>query len=131
MRICIPTETGDGDEAHVYAHFGSAPVFTIYDTHSKVLEFVKNKNHQHVHGMCQPLAALEGRGVDAVICTGMGARAVQRLNSGGIKTYRARGKTVQEVLARHQEGTLETITVRNACMEHDCHSVSMQWTQLS
>jgi len=121
MRICIPAETDDGNDAHVHAHFGSAPVFTIYDTHSNVLEHVKNSDHQHIHEMCQPLAALEDRCVDAVICTGMGARAVQRLNDGGVKTYRARGKTVQEVLRRHQEGALEEITVRNACMEHNCH----------
>ena len=121
MKICIPTETGDGNDARVHAHFGSAPVFTIYDTESNVLECIKNSDHQHIHGMCQPLAALEGRSVDAVICTGMGARAVQRLNAGGIKTYRARGETVQEVLERHQAETLEEITVPNACMEHNCH----------
>jgi predicted Fe-Mo cluster-binding NifX family protein len=121
MRICIPTETDEGNDACVHAHFGSAPVFTIYDTHSNELEYLKNTDHQHIHGMCQPLAALEGRSVDAVICTGMGARAVQRLNNGGVKTYRARGKTVQEVLRRHQEQALEEITVHNACMDHDCH----------
>ena len=121
MRLCIPTETDDGSDARVHAHFGSAPVFAIYDTQSDVLEYIENSNHQHIHGMCQPLAALEGRGVDAVICTGMGARAVQRLNAGGIKTYRAVGETVQEVLERHQSETLEEITVRNACMEHNCH----------
>ena len=121
MRICIPTETDEGNDACVHTHFGSAPVFTIYDTHSNLLECVKNKDHRHIHGLCQPLAALESRCVDAVICTGMGARAVQRLNDGGVKTYRARGKTVQEVLKRHQERALEEITVRNACVEHDCH----------
>ena len=121
MRICIPTETDAGNDARVHAHFGSAPVYTIYDTHSNVLEYVKNTDHQHLHGMCQPLAALEDCGIDAVICTGMGARAVQKLNDGGVKSYRAPGQTVQEVLKRHQEGALEEITVRNACMEHNCH----------
>ena len=31
MKICIPTETGDGTSAQVYGHFGSAPYFTICD----------------------------------------------------------------------------------------------------
>ena len=96
MRICIPTETDDGNDAHVHAHFGSALVYTIYDTHSNLLEYVKNTDHHNIHGMCQPLAVLEGRCVDAVICTGMGARAVQRLNDGRVKTYRVRGKTVKK-----------------------------------
>ena len=121
MRICIPTETDDGNDAQVNAHFGSAPVFTIYDTDSQKLHCVKNSQHQHIHGMCQPLNALEGQHIDTVICTGMGARAVQRLNSAGIKTYRTNANTVREVLDRYQDGSFEEISVRNACMEHDCH----------
>ena len=45
MRICIPTETDDGNDAQVNAHFGSAPVFTIYDTDSRKLHSVKNSEH--------------------------------------------------------------------------------------
>jgi predicted Fe-Mo cluster-binding NifX family protein len=59
--------------------------------------------------------------IRSIICTGMGARAVQKLNSAGIKTYRTSAKTVREVLDRYQDGALEEISVRNACMEHDCH----------
>ena len=68
MRICIPTETDDGNDAQVNAHFGSAPVFTIYDTDSHELEYVNNSAHQHIHGMCQPMTALKGRRIDSVIC---------------------------------------------------------------
>ena len=42
MKICIPTETNQGNTAQVYGHFGSAPYFTIYDTEAKSLEVVDN-----------------------------------------------------------------------------------------
>ena len=85
MKICIPTETGDGKTAQVYGHFGSAPFFTIYDTDAKSIEVVDNANKHHEHGTCNPVAALRGRAVDVVVTGGMGARAVMMLNAQGIK----------------------------------------------
>ena len=121
MRICIPTETGEGFQARVHAHFGSAPIFTIFETETKALEVVENPNNKHLHGTCQPLKALNGTNVDVVVCGGMGARAVQRLNQGGIKAYRAKDATVGEVIQNYDAGNLEEITVSNACIQHHCH----------
>ncbi len=121
MRICIPTETGEGFEARVHAHFGSAPVFTIFETETKALEVVKNYNDKHLHGTCQPLNALNGTNVDIVVCGGMGARAVQKLNHGGIKAYLAKGDTVEEVIQNYGAGDLQEITVSNSCAQHHCH----------
>ena len=121
MRICIPTESNRGLDARVYAHFGSAPIFTIFETESRHLEIVNNPNHQHLHGTCQPLNALRGTDVDVVLCGGLGARAVQKLNQGGIKAYLTKGNTVQEALQHYDEGDLEEITVRNSCVQHHCH----------
>ena len=89
MRICIPTATKDGKSAEVYGHFGSAPYFTIYDTEKNTVELIDNANQHHSHGMCHPMGSLTGKNIDAVVCGGMGARAVEKLNNSGIKTYRA------------------------------------------
>ena len=121
MRICIPTETGDGYNARVHEHFGSAPIFTIFETDTKALEVVENPNNKHLHGTCQPLNVLNGTGVDVVICASMGARAVQKLNQGGIMAYRARGNTVGEIIQNYGSGDLEEITPGNACAQHHCH----------
>ena len=121
MRICIPTETGDGLGARVHEHFGSAPVFTIFETDTAALEVVENPNNQHFHGTCQPLNALNGTDVDVVVCSGMGARAVQKLNQGGIKAYRAKGASVGEVIENYGCGDLEEIMPGNACAQHHCH----------
>ncbi len=121
MKICIPTETNKGKEAVVYGHFGSAPFFTIYDTDDATVEVIVNANEHHAHGMCQPMAALSGKGVNAVVTGGAGAGAIQKLNQGGIKVYRAIAGTVADVAAQFISGKLEEISVQNACAHHDCH----------
>ena len=75
MKICIPTGDNKGVEAKVFGHFGSAPYFAICNTDDNTLEFIENTNAHHSHGMCQPMAALSERNIDAVICGGMGVRA--------------------------------------------------------
>ncbi len=121
MKICIPTETNEGKQAKVYGHFGSAPYFTIYDTENDSVEIINNANQHHSHGMCQPMAALNGKAVNAVVTGGMGARAVQKLNEGGIKAYMAIPGTVADIATQFIKGGLSEITVNNACAQHGCH----------
>jgi predicted Fe-Mo cluster-binding NifX family protein len=121
MKICIPTETNEGKKAQAYGHFGSAPFFTIYNTDNDSVEVIANANDHHAHGMCQPMAALNGKGVNAVVTGGAGARAVQKLNEGGIKVYRAVAGTVADIAAKFVSGKLEEISVQNACTQHGCH----------
>jgi predicted Fe-Mo cluster-binding NifX family protein len=121
MVLCIPSETNQGKDARCYGHFGSAPFFTLFDTSAGSVEIIDNTNQHHAHGMCHPMAALTGRKLDAVVCAGLGARAVQRLNEAGIKAYRAVQGTVSEVAAQFLNGKLDEITVSNACSQHGCH----------
>jgi predicted Fe-Mo cluster-binding NifX family protein len=71
--------------------------------------------------MCQPLAALSGKNIDAVVCGGMGARAIQKLNEAGIKAFRAVPGSVEEIAQQFSKGGLEEITAENACQQHNCH----------
>ncbi|MGD8499999.1 MAG: NifB/NifX family molybdenum-iron cluster-binding protein [Phycisphaerales bacterium] len=121
MRICIPSRTNAGQKAKVHDHFGSAPYFTIYDTHTDICEIVDNSNRHHAHGTCHPLNVLDGKGINAVVCAGMGARAIQKLNESGIRAYRASGTAVQEIIDEYRASNLEEITQENACGHHGCH----------
>jgi len=121
MRICIPTETKDGMSAKVFGHFGSAPFFTIYDTDKKSVEIIANANEHHAHGMCQPMSALNGKAVNAVVTGGAGARAVQKLSDGGIKVFRAIPGTVADIIRQFEQGGMEELNVHNACTQHECH----------
>jgi predicted Fe-Mo cluster-binding NifX family protein len=121
MKICIPTETNEGKSAQVYGHFGSAPFFTIVDTAAETIEIIDNTNQHHSHGMCQPMSQLAGKKIDAVVCGGMGSRAVQKLNESGIKAYRAVPGTVEDISNQFLKSGLDEITVNNACTQHGCH----------
>ncbi|HOW87637.1 MAG TPA: NifB/NifX family molybdenum-iron cluster-binding protein [Candidatus Omnitrophota bacterium] len=121
MRICIPTQTKEGKSAQVYEHFGSAPYFTVYDTDKNTAEIIDNANQHHSHGMCHPMSALAGKKIDVVVTGGMGGRAVQKLNEGGIKVYRAVPGTVEHLIAQFLKGGLPELTAANACAEHGCH----------
>jgi len=126
MSICIPAATNEGLSADAFGHFGSAPFFVIHDPESQSTEVLENGNAHHAHGGCQPLAALEGRPVDALIVGGIGARAIQRLNEGGIRVYRAVEGTIASNIEKLKSGSLEEITPSAGCSghhgnEHDCN----------
>lgn len=120
MRICIPVQTDEGLTATVDRHFGSAAYFLVYDSKTQGFEVISNDDRRHKHGMCHPLKVLEYLSLDAVVCVGMGARAVRRLNEGGLKAFRTTAETAEEVVGRYREGILEEITIENACVDHHC-----------
>jgi predicted Fe-Mo cluster-binding NifX family protein len=95
MKVAFPTENLKAMDSMVFEHFGSAPGFVIVDTESKNVEEIDNNDAHHEHGMCQPLKALGGRSVDAVAVGGIGAGALMKLLTQGVKVYRAeKGSTV-------------------------------------
>ncbi len=121
MRVCIPTKTNAGQQAEVHDHFGSAPYFTIYDMQEDICEIVDNSNRHHAHGACHPLDVLDDKSINAVICSGMGKRAIEKLNEAGIRVYRASGAKVEEIVKEYHVGGLEEITAKTACGHHGCH----------
>lgn len=118
MKVCIPTETNEGLKARVYAHFGSAPYFTLVDVEGKSVEVIDNGNQAHAHGQCHPVASLQGREVNAVVTGGMGFRAVQMFQDAGIKVFRAPDGTVEDVVRELAGARLEEITLDGACGHH-------------
>ena len=81
MRICIPTHGDEGLRAEVAGHLGRAPFLTLIDTESGELAVIPNAPHQDGH--CHPTASLEGRGVEAIVCSGVGRRAVAAIETAG------------------------------------------------
>ncbi len=118
MRICFPTATPEGLESPVYGHFGSAPGFVIVDTETEAVETVSNHDLHHVHGMCQPLKALGGQKVDAVAVGGIGMGALMKLQSQGIRVYRAAEGTVGENVGLIVNRKLPEFDAANTCAGH-------------
>jgi predicted Fe-Mo cluster-binding NifX family protein len=118
MRICFPVNHDKGMDGPVYAHFGSAPRFVIFDTENETVEVVDNRNAHHVHGACNPAFALANYKVDAIVVGGIGAGALSRLNQMGIKVYQALKGKIMDNLELFKQGKLTEIST-SSCHDHD------------
>ena len=118
MRIAFPTQEARGKESMVYGHFGSAPIFIVLESETGEVEEVVNRDRVHAHGQCQPLAALGGKAVDAIVVGGIGAGALSKLNASGIRVYRAVEGSVEENLELFDKGRLPELTMEQSCAGH-------------
>jgi predicted Fe-Mo cluster-binding NifX family protein len=115
MRICIPTLDDSGLQAIPSDHFGSAPFFTLVDTGTEEVETIKNGGEHHVHGRCQPIHSLPVESVDAIVCRGLGQRALARLNDAGLSVLISGAPNVSEILTAYKRGELVPMTAEQAC----------------
>lgn len=118
MNICIPVEDDRGLDSPVCAHFGSAPLFMIVDTETRSCRALPNTNQHHGHGMCMPLASLDGEKVDALVVGGIGMGALNKLQARGINVFLSDRPTVREAVDAHGEGRLRPVTPETACAQH-------------
>jgi predicted Fe-Mo cluster-binding NifX family protein len=118
MKIGFAVQNDVGLESKVYEHFGSAPAFIIVDAEGKDALTVNNRDLNHVHGACNPVMALDGKSVDAIVVGGIGAGALAKLNTLGIKVYGAAAPTVKENLALLSEDKLQELSLDNSCRAH-------------
>ncbi|UCH83263.1 MAG: NifB/NifX family molybdenum-iron cluster-binding protein [Candidatus Latescibacterota bacterium] len=118
MKICIPTMDSNGLESRTHGHFGSAPFFAVVDTDTGNVDIEANAGRRHRHGQCDPASHVDTLNVDAVVCHGMGKRALASLHRGNIDVLIASGETVGDILAEARGGTLQRLTVKEACGGH-------------
>ena len=118
MKIAFPVQDDIGIDSVVYNHFGSAPVFVIVDPETDSVFSVSNRDQHHAHGACNPLRALDGQRVDAIVVGGIGAGALAGLNRSGIKVHRSAAATIKENLALFGAGRLSVIERQGSCGGH-------------
>jgi len=118
MKIAFPTQENKGLESTVHNHFGSAPFFVVVASENGELDVLDNQDLGHEHGNCQPLAALGGAPVDAVVVGGIGGGALKKLVDAGVQAYRAVEGTVSENLSLIKEDKLPVFTMDQTCRGH-------------
>jgi predicted Fe-Mo cluster-binding NifX family protein len=121
MKICIPTRDERGMESELFGHFGSAPFFTVVDSESGEVEVRQNDNTHHARGGCHPMRQFGSQSVDAVVCQGMGRRAIASLKEAGVRVLvldEGAGHTVRDVAAAAREERLQPFSLENACRGH-------------
>ena len=123
MKVCVPVSENKGMESVPFGHFGSAPEFVICDLDSNEVKSINNGDLGHEHGKCQPLKALEGNKVDAIIVGGIGAGAIMKLNAMGTKVYRGVNDTIEANLKLLQkENKLQELSKDDACSHNHSDS---------
>ena len=120
MRVCIPVEKNEGAESKPYNHFGSAPKFLIVNLEGEEIEVIDNGDLGHEHGKCQPIKALSGEVVDAVVVGGIGKGAIVKLNSMGIKVYQSIEGTIEENVNSLKNGELKEFDSNHTCNHDGC-----------
>ena len=118
MKVCFPVQENDGVESEVYGHFGSSPMFVIVDTEGTEVQTVSNRDLHHVHGACNPVMALGGQKVDALIVGGIGGGALVKLNALGVKVYGAGAPKVRDNLELLKGNKLEELSLDQSCRAH-------------
>jgi len=118
MKIGFAVQMDSGMESIIYGHFGSAPAFIIVDTELNTATGLNNRNMHHEHGACNPIMALNGTQINAMVVGGIGPGALMKLNAMGIKVYAAGAMTVQENVQLIAENQLQELSMENSCRQH-------------
>jgi predicted Fe-Mo cluster-binding NifX family protein len=118
MKIGFAVQLNEGMESIVYGHFGSAPAFIIVDTELNQVLGLDNKNLHHEHGACNPVMALNGNQIDAMVVGGIGAGALMKLNAMEIKVYGAGAMTVKENVDLLADNRLQELSLDHSCRAH-------------
>ena len=119
MKVGFAVQSNEGVKSKVYDHFGSAPAFIIVDTEEKGVVTVNNRDLHHVHGACNPIMALDGKSVDAMVVGGIGAGALMKLQNEGIRVFRAVEGNVSENLELMKFNKLPEFAVNMTCAGHN------------
>ncbi len=118
MKICFPVQEDEGLSSAVYNHFGSAPLFLIFDTKTSSISTINNRDVHHTHGACNPMKALDNRKVDAIVVGGIGAGALTGLKQMGIRVHRAQAGTIVENMSLFNMDRLPELTLEACCGGH-------------
>jgi predicted Fe-Mo cluster-binding NifX family protein len=118
VKVCFPVHKDEGVNSKVYDHFGSAPEFIVVNTELQSTITVGNKDLDHVHGACNPVMAVGGHKIDAVVVGGIGAGALRKLNADEIKVYKSASETVKENLELLKDDRLPELTLHHTCSGH-------------
>ncbi|RLF53830.1 MAG: dinitrogenase iron-molybdenum cofactor biosynthesis protein [Thermoplasmata archaeon] len=117
MKVCIPTASDGGLEDEISEHFGRASTFTIVDLDSGETKVIRNES-VHMGGKIYPPEIMAREKVDAMICKGIGVKALFRFSELGIDVYIAEGGKVREILESFKRGDLKKADTGDTCPGH-------------
>ncbi len=119
-KVCVPTAAHGGLDDLVGEHFGRVPTYTIYDSETDTVEIIDNTS-EHTGGSGLPGEILSGLGIDVLLCSGLGRRAIGILTGNGIEVCVGVSGTASEAIEAWKKGNLSKASEGNACEKHAFH----------
>lgn len=122
-KVCVPTAAHGGLDDLVGEHFGRVPTYTIYDSETDTVEIIDNTS-EHAGGSGLPGEILSGLGIDVLLCSGLGRRAIGILTGNGIEVCVGVTGTAGEAIEAWKKGNLSKASEGDACEKqafHDRH----------
>jgi predicted Fe-Mo cluster-binding NifX family protein len=119
-RLCIPTEGSGGLDARIGEHFGRVPTYTLYNSETGEVEVVDNTS-EHAGGSGLPGEILAGMGIDVLLCSGLGRRAIGILSENGIEVFTGVSGTAREAIESWKGRSLTPASDKDACQKHEFH----------
>jgi predicted Fe-Mo cluster-binding NifX family protein len=117
MKVSIPTMGDKGLDESVGEHFGRVPTYTIVDLDTNEVTVIPNTSH-HMGGHRQPPEILQSKGINVMICRGLGRRAIAMFQDFGINVHIGATGTVREAIDAFKSGQLQRAGIGNACEQH-------------
>lgn len=120
MKIWFAVVKDEGKNSVINSHWGSTPGFVRVDTQSGAADYRANdQTGHHSGGGCQPLRAMTGEQVDAVVTAGIGSGAIAKLAQAGVQVFQGSPtETVQQWLDRYQAGQAAAWNPQDGCRQH-------------
>lgn len=118
MRVCVPSSGSGGLDDRVGDHFGRVPTYTIVDTETSEVEVISNQS-EHIGGSGLPADLLAQEGVDILICSGLGRRAINLFNEHGITVHVGASGRVKEAIEEWKDDRLAEASESDACRRHE------------
>jgi len=117
MKIAVPTDGDKGLNELIGQHFGRVKYYTLVDTETNEVRVIPNTSH-HMGGVGYPPEILADAGVDILLCSGLGKRAVQMFREKKIKVYVGAYGTVGDAIESYTTGDLIEASEDSACSQH-------------
>lgn len=117
MKVGIPSMGEKGLDEKVGVHFGRVTHYTIVDLDNDEVDVIANTSH-HMGGALQPPELLKKEGVNVMLCSGLGRRAINLFEQMGISVYIGASGKVRDAIIAFKNGNLQQATISDGCQEH-------------
>lgn len=118
MKVCIPTMGDRGLAEAISPHFGRGAGFTFVDTDTNEVKIVDNTGEHGGGAGLTPGQIIVQEGADAVLCSGLGRRAIMIFEQNGVEVFTGATGTVEDAIKAWEGSSLKGATDADACAEH-------------